>query len=94
MKDRRYRSQWYAVRCCCNPQKIFGFIELERDVKTQRVIDWNGDIHTLEIKDFCNAKSDDVDPKNDLLFIKEPAVYSDDRPIDFWRNIRGFVEIK
>lgn len=95
--------RWYAVRCCCQPQKVIGFMRLYnapldyvlvREVETLRtssavIGDANipGPVaitptHRIEIRTFNDHG------------VKEPAIYSDDRPIEFWRRIRGFVEVK
>jgi hypothetical protein len=77
---------WVAVRCCCQPTRIFGFLRLERDHgPTVTVTDVFGAQQVLELKRYCAGGG----------FINdERAIYSDDRPIEFWRSIPGFVEAR
>lgn len=93
-----------AVRCCCQPTKIIGYLDLSTDCRRPGHVvvreragtataGWRADpkvltpsgVHTVRLELFCVASlAGDVH--------RELAVYSDDRPIDFWRNIRGFRE--
>lgn len=103
------QNQWFAVRCCCTPQKVFGFIKLpiEKDVRLpdhRTIQDAMGDYHPIKLMpiyvnrhygvsvncyDYMNAR-----PPDEVLEHTTPeiAIYSDDRPIEFWRTIPGFVE--
>jgi hypothetical protein len=94
----------YPVRCCCQPTKIFGYIDVPAGAKTHfEVLSfvpstpiWDhknlepvpaaGSVeqHTIEIRPI---KLENMEPGE-----YELAVYSDDRPIEFWRKIRGFHE--
>lgn len=91
------------VRCCCLPVKILGTLEVTKEQAQQRWLDvplrrasyaWDrkvqaGDEITVrarvELKIFCNPFAK---PQTEL------AVYSDDRPVEFWRGIPGFIEAK
>ena len=85
------------VRCCCQPHKILGTVDVPYEFSDRFVV-WedlepinfspNGPTmspnvtrHEIKVRDFLagNGKA-------------ERAVYSDDRPIEFWRKIRGFIE--
>jgi hypothetical protein len=83
-------NDWVAVRCCCQPTNIFGFLRLDRRAgPTVSVPDIFGSVHQLELKTFCSAPPNYAAPAEAGA---EIAVYSDDRGIDFWRRIPGFVE--
>jgi hypothetical protein len=101
----------YPVRCCCQPQKILGYLELPDwlkpgsrwvlmvdDRKTGRALSaaawtpadpvgptFRGLPVRLEavVMQYRDLESD----------VDELAVYSDDRPIEFWRIIHGFEEM-
>ena len=90
----------YPVRCCCQPLKIFGWLTMPagllprcrvrvREKSMRRLLDPVPDprvpvapLHFIKLREFA-------DPENG---IDEIAVYSDDRPIEFWRTIEGFRE--
>jgi hypothetical protein len=93
----------YPVRCCCQPNKIFGYMDVPAGAKThfevvsftpalpvwdhknlEPTAAWSAERHTIEIKPI---KLENHSPGE-----YELAVYSDDRPIEFWRKIRGFHE--
>jgi hypothetical protein len=93
----------YPVRCCCQPTKIFGYLELpdpprpryevlafsyafaiweHRDLQptpTYSVEQFTVEVRPIHLGDHSSEEY-------------ELAVYSDDRPIEFWRKIRGFHE--
>jgi hypothetical protein len=100
------QNQWFAVRCCCTPKKIFGFIKLPAPVHAhlpehRTLIDCYGRQHPIKLLSiydrtgYClsdyyrNARPPDAILEHT---IPEIAIYSDDRPIEFWRTIPGFVE--
>lgn len=85
----RYEDcEWFAVRCCCAPRKIFGFLKLEKiQGSSYTICDRKGKEHKLELKQFAQYL-----PDNDETVQNEYAIYSNDRPIEFWRTILGFVE--
>lgn len=76
----------YAIRCCCTPNKVLGWIEGPADVPAWLVLGymkWPGDKpqkHRIEVREFQQGHS------------TERAVYSEDRPIEFWRAVPGFQE--
>lgn len=90
--------QWFAVRCCCTPMKILGFFALEpRGGSEYYVRDAHGQEHRIELKLIskmtCVAGEPPLPAFNvDFYEDREIAIYSDDRPIQFWRTIPGFVE--
>lgn len=86
-----YSWSWFPVRCCCQPQKIFGFIRLP-DMERSNVVDKRGNVHKLELRSMANCKMTVLN--NQLEYERELAIYSDDRPIEFWRSVVGFLEIK
>ena len=94
----------YPVRCCCEPTKLYGVIELPDGVRegTTTIVrerpsipaNWltqekpmvtsDGNIHSIKLMRVVDHRSG----------LDEVAVYSDDRPIEFWRKIIGFTELK
>lgn len=90
------RDRWYAVRCCCTPQKVFGFIRLEDGPHDFRVQENSGQVHQITVRDFCSYNPRPTPagaiPQEYVAPAREPAIYSDDRPLEFWRSIVGFVE--
>jgi hypothetical protein len=90
------------VRCCCQPQKILGTIELRSLERFQRLL-----IPRVLKASFINFDGDslvEIAPSDVYADIKlrdfvrpwtfktELAVYSDDRPIEFWRQFPQFRE--
>jgi hypothetical protein len=86
---------WYAVRCCCTPTKIFGFVKLPSDVE---------DCYRVPLRSYqlsattrvYDGPPEPVPVQSAVLYVRkignERAIYSEDRPIEFWRQVRGFVE--
>jgi hypothetical protein len=76
-------ARWYAVRCCCQPTKLLGWIRLPTEAEERRA--WtalsrrDGPTY-VELKRLTDEG------------VSEVAVYSDDRPIEFWRTVDGFRE--
>src|ERR1044072_8420709 len=89
---------WYAVRCCCTPSKIFGFMRVADGVDKFTVI--SGDeTHKVELRPIRTSIMSKFEEGisgdgTSMSTVRELAIYSDDRPIDFWRQVSGFVEIK
>lgn len=85
------------VRCCCQPQKILGSLEVSSNRDRFLVHESvsfkyplaneprnNVPVHEIQVRYFKNYEEGTL----------ERAVYSDDRPIEFWRKIPGFRENK
>ena len=84
------------VRCCCQPQKILGTLEVPNVLRNYIVVR-----ERFELKTSSSAASFVDEPvKTYQVEIRtlvtgngrEHAIYSDDRPIEFWRKIIGFRE--
>lgn len=98
------QNQWFAVRCCCTPKKVFGFIKLPitSDVRLpdyRTIKDAMGDIHPIKLMSIYinrhyRASIMNAQPLEGILehTMPEIAIYSDNHPIEFWRTIPGFVE--
>lgn len=100
------QNQWFAVRCCCTPKKVFGFIKMEAPYPNERfpvvrtLVDNMGTPQSIKLmsifvnKNFCGSITERISPPDYMLehTVPEVAIYSDDRPIEFWRTIPGFVE--
>jgi hypothetical protein len=90
--------QWLAVRCCCNPKKILGFLPVqERSIlsgiaRVQQTYD--PDIMLAMHQSFVSDAMLKVHGVKIRQYGMEHAVYSDDRPVEFWRKIHNFVEAK
>ena len=69
----------FNVRCCCQPQKILGTMELATSYPHPKLATSKGWTQ-IELRSFFNG--------NEMEF----AVYSDDRPIEFWRQFASFQE--
>lgn len=87
---------WFAVRCCCSPHKLFGFLRLRRGLGPHVVADTAGNTHVVSVKRIhecvrLGAEAVFAGPPDP---IEEWAIYSDDRPREFWRSIPEFVEVK
>lgn len=96
----RKTHQWYPIRCCCQPDKIFGFLQLDSHPEWDEfeVTDCDGKNHVIKMKTFTRVATplyryDDMMGSDITMpVIHEYAIYSDDRPIEFWRSVVGFVE--
>jgi hypothetical protein len=85
-------KRWFAVRCCCQPRSIMGFVlaSAPDGVRVLTVTDAIGDQHRVSLERIATC----ADFNGLSVVSDELAVYSDDRPIEFWRTIHGFVEVK
>lgn len=92
------------IRCCCRPEKILGMLDLPTTDRIQRlttrsvvrpmVLKLNEDIHanttanttiehhTIQLRIY--NKEDGTE---------ELSVYSDDKPVEYWKQFIGFIEI-
>lgn len=81
--------RWLPVRCCCGPVKIFGFLRVpfnyDRVITVRDVA--GREFPGIQIRQISRYSAE-LSP----VLAVEMAVYSDDRPAEFWRNIQGFVE--
>jgi len=93
---------WVAVRCCCTPTKVLGFLRLPaRDIKDGAIFavrnratrepsvvyDPHAPIAPVD-RAVVRLLSDFRDGRRS----GELAIYSEDRPLEWWRRIDGFVE--
>lgn len=85
----------YAVRCCCTPTKVFGHLEGPDNVRSFRVLDKEykeyKEYKVRELRVETIALPDHTSPD---FYRYERAIYSEDRPLEFWANIRGFTMTK
>lgn len=93
----------YPVRCCCDGSKLYGFLDIPTDRKFA-----DGERFAVQIYPQASARLDDAystrKVRNETVTLRrfrdfgngvdEIAVYSDDRPIEFWRTVSGFTELK
>jgi hypothetical protein len=91
--------QWYAVRCCCTPIKIFGFLRLPAQHQRHYRVREKAVMQPLKAGLGNGAETALASPVHEvrLEMLRSPgteefAIYSEDRPIEFWRNIDGFIE--
>ena len=95
------------VRCCCQPQKILGTLDVASPIGgnlvqkvhvtlTHRVAEspkpaWpaiiitSNQYETIELRLFFMFDEHGASTE-------EWAIYSDDRPLEFWRKLNGFQE--
>lgn len=97
MKDPKFtvsvtRMVWLPVRCCCTPNKIFGFLQLSEDDAKRAEVEINR--HRIQIRAMHENSMlcRDGDGPDVMEGTVERAVYSDDRPREFWRRLPGFIE--
>lgn len=92
--------KWLAVRCCCAPKKILGFLQVPEHARAGVPLEIRTKIDT-DYFAACNSEQMHVPPNAVRRYQvelriyginSELAVYSDDRPIEFWREMNGFVE--
>lgn len=90
--DRLDTRRWFAVRCCCQPRQIMGFVLAAGPdgVRALTLTDRFGDKHVVALERIATC----YESFGERVGSDELAVYSDDRPIEFWRTIHGFVEVK
>lgn len=84
----------YRVRCCCTPRKVLGYIEgpdtggtFQVQVRTH---------HLEQIEPYATRTEYTLQEVEVRKFRdwnrEERAVYSDDKPLSFWRRVVGFEE--
>lgn len=86
-------SRWYAVRCCCNGARVLGFLSLPESFAPVHIV-----VEKSEAVPMFDARNEPgfttVHQVQLRAYGNEIAVYSEDRPIEFWRKIRGFMEVQ
>lgn len=79
---------YYAVRCCCQPNKIHGYLDLP-GVGSRSFVVRQRDGSTAEIALRRVGESHVVGGV--LTVVTEHAIYSDDRPLSFWQALPSFT---
>lgn len=89
----------YPIRCCCSPLTLFGWLEGPADVSEFWVPErlqapvWNAPGsaavpihrgHRVQVMLFGRIAGDGMREH-------EHAIYSDDRPAEFWQALQGFT---
>jgi hypothetical protein len=97
--------QFFAVRCCCQPTKVIGFLLLPKGGGNDRtIIDCNGRPQKIQIKTSTQYAPPAPhftqygypvggEPFETTVVYLEQAIYSEDRGEEFWLTIPGFVRI-
>lgn len=85
----RNEVEWLAVRCCCQPTKVLGFMQLPRGQAKHSVWVQGHGLDVIEVRLMSDAKRTD---DGTHAITTEMAIYSEDRGIEFWRGVTGFVE--
>jgi hypothetical protein len=94
-REEKTCTAWFPVNCCCQPDVLLGFIRLPADgqqfVDGQKFVirDRRGRPHDVELKRLALIS----ETTTSYVLQHEMAVYSDDRPIKFWRTIPIFREV-
>lgn len=91
----------YLVRCCCEPDKILGYLTVPHDMRSgERYPICRMDQLLIDARPIGATELVHSTTETALFrgFInsdgnREIAVYSDDRSIEFWRGVRGFKEL-
>lgn len=84
--------RWVAVRCCCQPLKILGFmpVPVERLRPGVEMYVRNRDgVARITLRQMSQT----TQSESSCVITNEVAIYSEDRPIEFWRDVEGFVEV-
>lgn len=98
MREGVARQHWYAVRCCCQPQRILGFLPLDLDIRANTEVllrDRLGRDHVVKIRKFMSvlAPVSYESPEELVQWRTEWAVYSDDVDVTQWQAFHGFIAI-
>lgn len=88
MKPEQHQVQWIAVRCCCTPTKVLGFLSLDAETIARRQFRSPHIDGTVEIREIMDSTAS----PGGVEIRRELAIYSEDRPIEAWRAMPGFVE--
>jgi hypothetical protein len=79
------------VRCCCQPTKVFGTMEVPEGAQKGQPVNYfyiptrDNPRELIEVRHIWINIGNGVSEQ-------QKAVYSDDRPIEFWRRLKGFKE--
>lgn len=89
---------WLPVRCCCNGARILGFLKLrcaQASAGRTLVTDSERQTAARSVADMLTPKVTTIRrwPITIRIYGNELAVYSEDRPIEYWRDVPGFVEV-
>jgi hypothetical protein len=90
MKQVKYL--WVAVRCCCTPTKVLGFMRLSEDALRLPKF-WVQSRDGREEIELRMMEDSHKDFRGEVTWDREIAVYAEERPIGFWRQIPGFIEV-
>lgn len=82
-------TRWVAVRCCCKPHKVLGFLQLTEDQYFRRQFTTPYLDGAVSLRPITESKRDF---DTGLSVTWEIAIYSEDRPIEQWRRVPGFIE--
>lgn len=87
------------VRCCCQPTKVLGTIEVPEIVARGGffnvpipITDRPLDVVSIEVRKIALGRCSDLERELGLPADREFAVYSEERPIEFWRAFPSFRE--
>jgi hypothetical protein len=87
--------QWFAVRCCCKPDKLLGFYRA-RAVSNLITVPGPDGPERFSVRVISESGVECGDENANFLVTtfssRERAIKSDHRELDFWRRIPGFVE--
>lgn len=102
MTEIEYR--WIAVRCCCQPTKVVGFLRVsDRQAAGPAIVVLTREPYTPYPRadglptvsvEAVQVPIREMGAMGSDGYSSEYAVYSDDHPIEFWRSVKGFVEAK
>jgi hypothetical protein len=85
----------YEVRCCCNPDKLLGWLDGPDNVRAFMVGGYAVAVRNLgcfDLVDVEGSESADGSVLVERVPIVKRAIPSDERPLEFWRALPGFEE--
>ncbi len=88
----------YEVRCCCNPAVLIGTLTVDREYRSGEMMDV-AVLNPLSAFEWRDIDSPIYVERERLQFAQcnlhersFVAIKSDDRPLEFWHKLPGFVE--
>ena len=99
---------WIAVRCCCEPGRVLGFVRLPQEAVRPRAVyrlprreAWGPEalaritsspIHDQDVIERAEVRFEVMG--GPAYHQKELAIPSGDKPVEWWRDVVGFVEVR
>ena len=83
--------RWFAIRCCCTPQRILGFLKVPMPASGEtpeavQVTTADGRTHVVDVRPIIMRGPGVVQ--------QELALYSEGRSAEFWDEVAHFVPLR